>query len=113
MDKPTIRLTNDGLQLTHGDKITAEISWSNVTKIITYKYDNFTTDEICVAFRTWRESDAWLEVSEEWLGFSELMKVMKQRFPEINSGWYMAVMQPPFERRETVLWPAPESSSQP
>jgi hypothetical protein len=45
-----------------------------------------------------------VEVPEEWEGFVGLMERMLERFPGIPADWYLKVMQPAFERNETILY---------
>ena len=101
---PSVRVTQDGLQVVRSDEILASLRWADVRKIVTYKHDLFSTDEICLGFLTASNADAWLEISEEWPGFLEATAKMEELFPSISKGWYNAIMVPAFERKETVLW---------
>lgn len=94
----------DGLQVIREDDILGSVNWVDIKKIIVYKYDNFTTDEICVGLLTALDADSWLEISEECSGFMEAVEKMREVFPSIPEDWYIEVMVPVFERKETVLW---------
>ena len=101
---PSIRVTQDGLDILRGDDMLASVRWSDVKKIIAYKYDLFATDEICIGFLASPDADSWLEISEHWSGFSEATNMMEAIFPSIPKNWYTQIMVPAFERKETVLW---------
>jgi len=100
----SVRVTQEGLEVVRAGETLASVRWCDVTTILAYKYDLFTTDEICVGFLTSPDADSWLEISEEWRGFREATDKMDELFPGIPRKWYSAVMVPGFERKETVLW---------
>jgi len=85
----------------------ASLRWDEVTRVRTYKLDLVTVDCICLLFE--RAGAAPVEVLEEWDGFVELMERMRERFPGIPADWYLKVMQPAFERNETILHEHPGS----
>ena len=60
----SVQVTEDGLQIVYKDEILASVRWADVKRIITYKYDLITTDEICVGFPTAADAESWLEISE-------------------------------------------------
>ena len=101
---PSVQVIQDGLQVVRSGKILGSIRWSDIKKIITYKYDLFSIDEICVGFLTALDADSWLEISEQWSGFQEATDKLEERFPSIPKDWYGKVMVPAFESKETVLW---------
>jgi hypothetical protein len=101
---PSVHVTKDGLQVLRNGEVLAHVRWSDVKRIIAYKYDLFGTDEICVGFLTAPDADSWLEISEEWAGFLEATSKMEMSFPTIPKDWYNEIMVPAFERKETVLW---------
>lgn len=103
---PCVRVGEDGLQVVRGGKVLASVRWSDVKRIIAYKYDCFSTDEICVGLLTSPDAESWLEISEQWPGFREAVARMEARFPSIPEDWLAQVMVPAFERKETVLWEA-------
>lgn len=102
--KVEIRTDEHGLKIFHGVDVRAVLHWSEVKKIIAYKYDVFTMDEICVGFFKAIDAEDWLEISENWPGFKNACETMKSVFPGIEQNWQMEVMFPPFERCETILW---------
>jgi hypothetical protein len=99
-----VHVSSDGFKVCARGSASPEASmrWDEVICVRTYKLDLFTVDCICLLFE--RAGAAPVQVSEEWEGFVELMERMRERFPSIPSDWYMKVMQPAFERNETVLY---------
>lgn len=92
-----IELTEDGFK--YGERT---ILWSTVLRIRTYKLDLVTIDCICLWFEL--ESEPPLEVTEESNGFTDFMDEVLVAFPSIPANWYATVMQPAFERNETILF---------
>lgn len=99
---PAILVSSDGFRVGTADSDL--VPWASVRRISTYKLDLLTTDEI----RLLVEYDGPLasmemQVSEEQLGFEQFKSFVETyfRFP---SNWWGAVMKPPFERKESVLF---------
>ncbi len=103
---PSIRVTAEGIELLQGDESLAMQEWVHVKRIIAYKHDRYVVDEICIGFLEHPDSDRWFEISEEYGGYSQALDRIHAHFPSISRDWYSVVVQPPFERNETVLWDA-------
>ena len=101
---PSIRVTQDGLDILREDDVLASVRWSDVKKIIAYKYDLFATDEICIGFLASSDAASWPEINEQWSGFREAATKMEAIFPSIPKDWYVEIMVPALECKETVLW---------
>lgn len=101
---PSILVTQDSLQFVRGDQLLQSVRWSDIKKIITYKYDLFTTDDICVGFLAEKDAEMWLEINKDWDGFPVATNRMESLFTSIPKDWFHSVMVPAFERKETVLW---------
>ena len=97
-------VTADGLEVMRDRDLLATVRWSEVRKIIAYKYDLFAYDEICIGFLKEPDADGWLEISEEWKGFREAIRRMEEIFPSIPKDWFNEIMVPAFERKETVIY---------
>jgi hypothetical protein len=80
---------------------TEEIAWTEIERIVTYKVDNYVYDTIWLAFV---KGGVLLQISEEEMGFVDLMAAMNRAFPTIDQEWYMNVMLPTFEEKMTVLF---------
>ncbi|MFN8627383.1 MAG: hypothetical protein U0587_15545 [Candidatus Binatia bacterium] len=79
------------------------VRWSSVTRVATYKRDNFNTDEIVLAFEVADRPGYVQEVSEEWPGFQELLAPLELNLG-IGPSWYQEVMLPAFEANFRVLF---------
>ena len=77
------------------------VQWTGVKRVVAYKRDLFTTDEICVAFVS-GDSSTVQEVSEEWPGFQEMFGPMEKELG-ISPAWYLEIMTPVFEATPRVL----------
>jgi hypothetical protein len=100
---PQIHLTEEGFDIVRNGETMESLRWRNVRKIVTFKYDNVSHDEICVAFLV-DEENSWILISEEWNGFLKATEKMKERFPSISENWFTKVMTPVFETKKTVLF---------
>lgn len=78
------------------------VSWNEVAEIQTYKYDLWSTDEICLAFTI--DGKSWTEISEEVQGFGELCRAMSEHFPTIKENWFREVMLPAFATNHRMLY---------
>ena len=99
--KTEIILKEDGFTL-RSVKKEDFVLFSDVSVIRAYKMDLFAYDEICVLFE--RDKDKPVEVTEEALGFSNLMKQVVSRFAGSDPHWFEKVLQPPFALCPTIIW---------
>ena len=76
--------------------------WSDITKIIAYKIDRITIDDIVVEVH-FADADGF-RFSEETDGFYQFVKRSKGALPEILSDWEIKIVNPPFQRSEMVLF---------
>ncbi|MES2604860.1 MAG: hypothetical protein V4603_07975 [Pseudomonadota bacterium] len=76
------------------------LAWDDVLKIVTYKIDLITVDEIFIDFI---HANGVLIVGEENPGFHEFMIEVVHRFPTAIE-WYEKVSQPAFAACTTVLY---------
>ena len=56
------------------------VDWVDVKKIITYKYDLYTTDEICLGFFLGTNENIYWEIAESWVGFNVVVEKMELVF---------------------------------
>jgi hypothetical protein len=99
---PAIHVSSEGFRV--GSAESRLVSWSSIRRISTYKIDLVTTDDI----RLLIEYDAALavmevELSEEQPGFHQLKSAVENHF-DFPIGWWEAVMKPPFEANQSVLY---------
>jgi hypothetical protein len=101
---PHILLVEGGFDVVQV-RVLAEVRWSEVSRIETYKLDLVTTDCICLSFE-FRDGRPPVQISEEWAGFADLFQPMSLAFPSILRDWYFEVMLPAFETNHRVLYEA-------
>jgi hypothetical protein len=78
------------------------VRWVDVTEIVGFKVDLFTTDEIRLRFQD-SSGMPLAEISEEQPGFDAVSAEMIARFPS-TSHWHALLSKPAFARNETVLY---------
>ncbi|TLD72543.1 hypothetical protein FEM03_00245 [Phragmitibacter flavus] len=81
--------------------------WSDVSRVVAYKIDLFSFDQVRISFYT--ESGKPFDVSEDDDGFRSVMtaaETVLARFPNLDA-WKPSVVAEPFARSKTVLWPPP------
>src|SRR5688500_12113210 len=99
---PAIHVSSEGFRV--GSAESQLVSWSSIRRISTYKMDLVTTDDI----RLLIEYDGALavmeaELSQEQPGFDQLKRAMEDHF-DFPIGWWEAVVKPPFQPNQTVLY---------
>ena len=77
------------------------IGWQEIDRIVTYKVDLLTWDEIRVQFES--STGSAIVVSEESPGFAEFMLEVVRRYPSTQD-WHAKVSQPRFAESWTVLF---------
>ena len=80
------------------------IPWADVERVMAYKVDCYTLDEIRLEFLSSR-SDS-LVVTEEMVGWQSLVKELPKHlpgFPEFER-WFSKVAAPPFAENLSVLY---------
>lgn len=103
-DGGTICMDASGFDVAERGRVSFRVRWDEVVGIAAHKVDQFTTDCICLAFRTRAEPDAYWTVNEEMMGFRELTEEIVARFPRARRDWYEAVVQPPMATQWTPIW---------
>jgi hypothetical protein len=108
---PEIALLEDGFAL-RGIEKEVRVSFADVSAIRAQKIDLFSFDEIHVTFE--RKKEEPVEISEESLGYDELMAQVLSRFSGSDTQWFSKVAHPPFASCPTTIWkPEPNQSLQP
>ena len=80
---------------------TRKISWASIEKIVAYKQDLITVDEICIDIIY----DNWVTTfTEETPGWYVFLEKIKMVFPGIPPDWSDAIMRPPFDTKLMVLY---------
>jgi len=78
-----------------------KFNWSDVERIVAYKLDRMTTDEICldIVANDWQAT--YTEMTPGWYQFLEKLESV---FPTIPADWDAKIALPPFATNYTVLW---------
>ena len=105
---PRVELNEGGFDLVAHDGAARSIRWDSISRVATYKYDNFATDEIVLSFET-TTCERRIEVSEDCPGFEKLFAPLKKEFA-VSADWYHTVMHPAFAENHRILY---ERSPQP
>jgi hypothetical protein len=92
-----------GFAVVERGKTVARVVWSEVLEIFAYQEDRFTTDDICLGFRVHRDGTFWM-VSEDFIGYQQLIAELERRFPGIRTDWFAEVASPAFSPNRTTLW---------
>ncbi len=78
-----------------------KLNWSAIERIVAYKEDWMTVDEICLDIL----SGGWtITFSESLPGWYQLLIKLKQVFPAIPENWDGEIIQPAFATNYTVLY---------
>jgi hypothetical protein len=92
-----------GFTVVEHDKTLARVAWSEILEIFAYKEDRFTFDDICLGFRVGEDGTFWM-VSEDFVGYKELVAELERRFSGIRTDWFSDVAFPAFVPNRTTLW---------
>jgi hypothetical protein len=90
----------DGFDIITGDG-TQQIQWLDIQKIVAYKLDLFTNDEICMEIMLVQDS---VTISEEIIGWPAFSAAVLEHFPSIPKDWEGVIAQPAFATNYTVLY---------
>ena len=101
--EPIIRVWDDRCEIESNGNTHAMFEWSNISKIHTYKLDLFTTDCICLLVES-DDLDDPLELSEEWIGFEQVIDALPHHFSNLDPNWYALVMKPAFEPNYRIIY---------
>lgn len=80
---------------------TSVVRWTEVDRIVGYKLDLFTTDEICIELQV---GDRAIRFSESTPGWFQFLGRLKSVFPSIPDGWDWDVAKPSFATNYMVLY---------
>ncbi len=98
-----IRLGDEGFEVLNEGESVLRVHWADVRGIAAFKRDQFTVDQICLAFRD-SASDSWAVVGEDVYGFDGLVREIKRRYPDGDAEWWGKTAMPPFATCWTVIW---------
>lgn len=93
----------DGLALHEGTQLVGVLRWSDVDEIAAYKSDDFTYDTIWLEFNLPSKGEVFA-INDNNEGFWDVVRTVKQIFPDSLQEWEQRVVQPPFARNWTELY---------
>lgn len=102
-------LTRDGFDLNQGDSSLGSVRWEEVDRVLAFKRDLLTSDEVCLAFQI-ADSGTVFEVNESVGSFWDLVARVKEVFPDSEQDWEEAIVKPAFAENSTVLYERPASA---
>ena len=78
-----------------------KIRWTEIERLIAYKQDLMTTDEICIdiVFNNWQTT-----ITEETPGWYQFVERTKFIFPDIPKNWDSEIVYPAFSTNFTILY---------
>lgn len=80
---------------------TSVVRWREVDRIVGYKLDLFTADEVCIELHV---GDRAIRFSESTPGWYQFLGRLKKVFPAIPDGWDWDVARQAFAANYTVLY---------
>ena len=88
------------------------IGWAEFDRIVVYKRDRMTVDDICMAFQA--AGDTVLEVSEDMKGWASLIGALSDYLDYVvdAESWFADVVRPAFEPCTTTIYIAATGSVQ-
>jgi hypothetical protein len=99
-DPGSIQLTSVGVSIRDRRSRVHAFEWKSVERILAYKVDLITTDDVCLEFIA---AGKFFIADEETNGWSDLTTEVNQRFP-IHRSWLEDVIDPAFTTNLVVLW---------
>lgn len=78
-----------------------KIKWTDIERLIAYKLDLMTTDEICldIVYNNWQTT-----ITEETPGWYQFIEKSKLAFPNIPKNWDSEIVHPAFATNLTILY---------
>ncbi len=89
-----LSLAPDGFVVLRNGEHLASVRWGDVGEITAYRYNGPRSDMITIVFHT-LDDLSWVQVKEEWPGWSTVVQGMLQAFPSIPRDWSLALKGPP------------------
>jgi len=78
-----------------------KIKWADIERLVAYKKDLMSSDEICmdIVFNNWQ-----ITINEETPGWYQFVEKTKVIFPSILKNWDTEIVHPAFETNLTILY---------
>lgn len=95
-----VNLTDNGFEVITNENKTM-VEWSSIDRLVGYKIDQLTIDEICLHIEF---SNKTALVTEDYSGWREFMNELLNQFSNIDKNWEEIISKPAFKRNETELF---------
>jgi hypothetical protein len=100
-DNGIFKYTENGFRInSEGGEL--NYNWADILSMIGYKQDHFTTDSICLEFKT--NDGLRHKINEETNGWFQFVKISKENINQIPKDWELTIMLPVFEPTPTLLF---------
>ena len=78
-----------------------KFKWTDIERLIAYKLDLMTTDEMCldIVYNNWQTT-----ITEETPGWYQFIEKTKLAFPNIPKNWDSEIVYPAFAKNLTILY---------
>lgn len=76
--------------------------WNDISSMIGYKRDNFTTD--CICLDVFCDNNRQIHINEEIKGWSMFLNKSNEQFPQINKIWTIDIASPAFKTNLTLVY---------
>ncbi len=90
-----IELTENGFQVNYDGEI-AEFQWLDIEKLIGFKVDRITVDDICLKIES---NNKTVYASEEFKGWRNFMNRLLIEFPQIDKNWEVLHCKTSFRKK--------------
>lgn len=98
--EPVIEFKDYGF-IYHCKDFTRLFVWNRITKIVAYKDDLVTTDDIRLQIC---DNNGNITLTEDYSLFAEFNKQLLSAYPEIDKNWYGKILHTPFAANTTVIY---------
>ena len=99
---PEVAATDAGFQFAGVPHLPLEIPWRDVVEIEAFKRVVFSYEVVALGFRV-SGTEEFIEVTEEFPGFENLVKVVESQF-SLAENWRCNVGFPAFRTRFSTIW---------
>jgi hypothetical protein len=96
-------LREDGFDLYEGENYKGGVIWAEVEKIVAFKRDMVTFDLVCLGFIIPGKKEIF-EINDDLRGYQDIVKRIKESFPDSRQDWESAVVRPAFARNTTTIY---------
>ena len=101
--RAVVTINPDGFTLAHPDRELGSVKWPEIARVLAFKQDWGTYDEICLAV-DFGDPLQNLVIGEGCDGYQSLLECLELHLPNCRRGWWCDVAFPAFATNLTVLF---------